>query len=424
MAEIAFPALVSHPPEVMSVSPRTKLVRMRIAATSLLALMAASFVATKTVLAHLSWAPLLGAFSEAALVGGLADWFAVTALFRRPLGLAIPHTAIIPKNKSRIGANLGEFIESNFFGDQSAAAQSDLSLLVAQWFQDTAHSRVVAERIVSVLPQLLTHLNSDDVGVILDHQVCAQLQRAELAPFLAEILELLCAEENGQVATDEVIGFLRTLLDGDTTAFETALNSVAPWFVPDFVKRKLAAHFLDRARALLDEVAADRSHELRHTIQQALLNVAADLRNDHDTQTRVRAMTAKFVGSPRFARFLELLRTRTIDRFSDVVKGSPAPLTDSIAEFIRNGAELLADDSARRAAWNIEIRAVLSKLINPQTGSLAKAIADTVERWDTRTIVEKLEMQVGSDLQFIRINGTMVGGLVGVGIYLLSNFLK
>lgn len=407
---------------------RQEFVRLKATATGLLATMAILFLAAGRFQEQLPWLGYLRAFAEAAMVGALADWFAVTALFRRPLGLPIPHTAVIPKNKDRIGESLGKFVEEHFLPPEvvrARLAEVDFGEMAGRWLSDPDHAASLAGQITQLLPGLLNSLDDDQVRAFVREKLRERLDAVELAPLSADILDVLTADNRHQRVLDAALGHINALIAEKEPYIRQKVRDSTGWLWKKLaVDRKAFDGIMSAVEALMGEVGEDAGHELRQRFDHAIREFTGKLRESSEYRERAEALKREILESPNFQASLEGvwedLRLR-------LLADAEAPDSE-IRRHVRTGVEklgaaLLADPSLREGL-NPWLRETVAGLVESRREEMARLIPDTVRTWDADTMSERLELQVGKDLQFIRINGTLVGGLVGLAIYSVSRWLS
>jgi len=407
--------------------------RMRWTATGLLVLMAASFVATKQVL---DWHPAWGyahAFAEAALVGGIADWFAVTALFRHPLGLPIPHTAIIPENKDRIADTMARFLKENFLTPSVVArrmqgmnvARAVGDFLVASPAEEGGpdHRSRITGGAAELLAEILESLDPDRLGNQVRAGLAGQLGKLDISPLLGRMLEGAIADQRHMPLMD---GFIRwaglTIEDNEETLRELIhhrANAVLRWTGLD---ERISGSVLDGLYKLLAEVLVDPEHPLRGKIEEGLAKLAQDLQHDPDTRERVEYMKRDLLENPAVAEWWlgvwERIRQSLIRRARDPDSTLGNDMRKGLAEL----GEALKTDERLQLQINRFARRTAVGVATRYGEEIVTLVSETVKRWDATTITGRIENAVGRDLQFIRINGTLVGGLVGMTLHFLVSF--
>ena len=408
--------------------------RMRWTATGLLAAMALVFFSTHAVAltGHPAWG-YVNAFAEAAMVGGLADWFAVTALFRHPLGLPIPHTAIIPSNKDRIADTMAQFLRENFLtpavvarrmsGMNIARAVGDFLVDQPDEASSDNRSRITGGA-AELLAEVLESLDPERLGTQVRSGLAGQLAKLDISPLAGRMLENAIADRRHQPLIDGIIRWSGlTLEDNEEMVrdiIKSRANSVLRWTGLD---ERISSSVLDGLYKLLAEVLVDPDHPLRSKIEEGLEKLVHDLQHDEDTRKRVEEMKRDLIENPAVAEWWlgvwERIRQSLIRRARDPESGLGGEMRKTLADL---GAALKQDQRlqiqinrfARRTAVGIATR---------YGSEIVTLVSETVKRWDAITITGRIESAVGRDLQFIRINGTLVGGLVGMTLHFITSFL-
>lgn len=415
---------------------RAPLARMKILALGLLLLVALLYcLATWMGAAHPAWG-YLAAFAEAAMVGAIADWFAVTALFRHPLGLPIPHTAIIPRKKARLGGNLSDFICTHFLATPQIMAKLqhfDAAERLAAWLCQPHNARALAERGGAVVDFLLRALREEAVQQFIRHTLLARLARLDLACLAGDALAALVRDGRHQAALDELLRWADRLLRDEATQrrLATALSAEFGGLrvrlfgkelgLDDKAGRWSAERVVARLSVLLGEVAGDPRHELRGQFAACLDELVQRLRSDPRYRLKGETLRAELLAHPALAGYLDDLWQALLDDLgNDLARGADSRLRGRLAGLLqRLGSELAADAELR--GWiDRRLREGVPPLLERYREAIGRYIAARVEAWDDRELVELLERQVGRDLQFIRINGTLVGGCVGLLLHALT----
>lgn len=399
---------------------RRALRRMKLLATSLLAAAALVFAVAFALQDTYPWLGYVRAAAEGAMVGALADWFAVTALFRRPLGLPIPHTAIIPNRKDEIGASLGEFVETNFLSDEVVAARLgalDLSGAVTGWLTDPANARRVVGEASGALTGLVDLLDDDGMREAVEAVVRTHLVAPEWGPPLGRLGERVLSSGGHREAVDLLVDRLDDWLAANPGALAQLASARLPSWVPSFVDRAVDGRVHTELRRFLAEVRRDPDHRLRHAIDGWLAELSDRLQHDPATIGRVEAAKARAFDDPR-------IRELAASAWNAARGAAVAALADPESELrirasaaLRDAAERVTRDAALRASLNARLTEAALHLVSTYRHDLAGVITETVRGWDPAETTEKIETMVGRDLQFIRINGTVVGALAGLAIY-------
>jgi uncharacterized membrane-anchored protein YjiN (DUF445 family) len=402
---------------------RTELSRMRLLATGLLALMTVIFVATRMAPRGWVWTDYVGAFAEAAMVGACADWFAVTALFRHPFGLPIPHTGIIPRNKDKIGEALGDFIANNFLTprvlDRRLRALKPAERL-ADWLSRPENVERVAQRAATMLPELAPSGTTlrDFVG-----EIALRAARAgPAAPLAARILSYVWNEAGGQGALDRLITWAAAYLaEHDELIEENVARKSWKW-LPKFIDRALAERITAGLMGALEEVA-DPDHPWRAEIKARVDDLIRRLAEDPEMLARGEVLKERILTDPAFRRRLRAMWSDFEASFARDPQALGAVLAPAAARALTGLGRWLDEESAARDRLDTWIRVAVRRTLAPRRQAIGAFVAQVVAGWDAGEAVEKLELQVGRDLQFIRVNGTLVGGLVGLAIFTLTRLL-
>ncbi|MBU2340037.1 MAG: DUF445 domain-containing protein [Alphaproteobacteria bacterium] len=399
---------------------------MRWIATGMLAVMAVIFVVSGRFLElHPAWG-YVHAFAEAAMVGGLADWFAVTALFRRPLGLPIPHTAIIPENKDRIADTMAQFLRENFLTPAVVARRMramNLAQAVGRYLTEPSEqggSRIRAGA-GDLFVEVLESLDPDRLGGQVRSALKTGLDRIEVAPLLGQMLEAMIADGRHRPLIDSIIRWAGLVLEDNEDMVRAMINQRANALLRfTGLDERLANSVLDGLYRMLAEVLVDPEHPLRAKIEDGLADLAKGLREDPEMQAKVERMKREMLDNPAIATWWQGVWERLRHRLIDMVRGGtgdiPGRLTDSLAEM---GAAL-RDDPRLQQQVNRFARRTAVGVTSRYGGQIVQLVSETVRGWDASTITGRVENAVGRDLQFIRINGTLVGGLVGLTLHFLS----
>jgi uncharacterized membrane-anchored protein YjiN (DUF445 family) len=361
------------------------------------------------------------AFAEAAMVGGLADWFAVTAIFRHPLGLPIPHTAVIPKNQDRIAEAVGRFIADNFLKPELVAERvkdKDLSEALGKWLAEPTQSTALAGGLVSAVPALLDALDDETVAAFLREQAAEAAEGASVAPAFGSVLEALAEQGRHQAILDALLKQGYRLLESNQDMIRDRIRGRSGWLMR-FVSadKKVADTVIDAVNDLLYEVASNRGHPVREQLNQMVAEFADDLRSDPELQARVGSWLQDAAKHPSVAGAVEAGWVE----FKAALRRDCASPEGRLRAWMQNaltnlGAGLLRETHVREAL-NVRLRGLLVQLAARHGEDVARLVSETIRKWDSQTIVDKLEINVGRDLQYIRLNGTIIGGLVGLVLH-------
>lgn len=405
---------------------RRGLRRNRLIATALLIMVAVIFICT-TLMPQPGFLTLLvRATAEAALVGGLADWFAVTALFRRPLGLPIPHTAILPRNKDRIGEGLALFIERNFLTPDILRAKFrsiDPARRVADWLAVPANAEALARRLVRMLPHLVRAIDNQDFRSFVGESLGRRLAEIDLAPLLGLTITVLSKNGFHEVMLDRLLDFCREFLEQrEEQLYEAAESQRRRWWIPKAVNRQIAKAITGGLKELLTDLREPGTPS-RRKLFDGIGRLAGQLSTSPAYRARIEEAKLHLLEDAQVKAWLGSVWGDIRDvLLADLA--SPQSRTDqALGTALLSFGSHLADDAAMRRRINRTIEAILLELAPWRTG-LAQFITGVVEQWDVGSFTNRVELVVGRDLQYIRMTGTLVGGLIGCLLYLLSAALE
>jgi uncharacterized membrane-anchored protein YjiN (DUF445 family) len=398
---------------------------MKLAATGLLVLMAGLFVATRAFEHRYPWLSFVKAFAEAAMVGGLADWFAVTALFRHPLGLPIPHTAIIPRNKDRIGEALANFIRENFLIPSVVARRMrsiDVAGAVGRFLQTPAGEgtriRAGASRLIA---DVFEGLDDERLGGIVKGAISTRVRKMEVSPLLGHALASAINEERHVPMLEAAIRWTARALEANEPLIREMVHKKANWVLKlAALDTRLADAIIDGLRKLTVEMSTDPAHPVRVKVEEALAQLANDLQTRPETRERVEAIKEQLLDNRSVSLWLDTLWQKSREAVIRAARNPDAAFAGKLGEVLKSMGATLESDPRIRAAINQFARRAVVGMSASYGSSMVKLVSETVRGWDAGTVTARLEGAVGRDLQYIRINGTLVGGLVGVAIHLLD----
>ena len=398
---------------------------MRLFATLLLAAMAALFLACLVwPMAH-PVMPWLRAFAEASMVGGLADWFAVTALFRRPLGLPIPHTAIIPEQKDRLGDTLAQFMKENFLKPQVIARRlddADLAGVIARWLAaPPAERRSRSNRgLAPLVGQLVDGLDDPSIAKAVEDLARGRLQSMQLAPVVADAVDTLVASGRHELLIDAAVDWgLATIVD-EAPSIRGMVTERTNWLLRlAGADESMSTTMIGTVQRLLVEIRHDPRHPVRVRLVEAVQQWTFDLRHFPDAQARVEGFKADLLGNPAMGSWVQGLWDAARGALAASLKDPEGNRLGGALAALGNRIEA---DQPLKAGLNAALRRAVAGLAKTHGDDIVKLVSDTVRGWDAATITDKVEQAVGRDLQFIRINGTLIGGSIGVAIHAATHF--
>jgi uncharacterized membrane-anchored protein YjiN (DUF445 family) len=407
---------------------------MRIFATGLLLAMAALFIVTRQ---FVGLHPAMGyvlAFSEAAMVGGLADWFAVTALFRHPMGLPIPHTAIIPENKDRIADTMATFLRDNFLTPQVVARRLhgvNIAETAGQFLADPTRSGQEgggASRMRSgaanLLGDILQSLDPEQLGGVVKQGLRGQLEKLDAAPLLGQLLTAAIADKRHLPLMENLLRWAGLTLEANEELLRDMIhdraNAIVRWTGLD---ERLANAILDGLYKLLAECVVNPDHPLRRKVEEGLEVLAHDLSHDPEMQARVARLKSEILANPAMTRWFDGMWERTRAAMLRALRDPEGALSGQLGASIAELGLALQRDRRLQHLVNRFSRRTLVGIASRYGAQIVRLVSETVKRWDAKTVTDRIEGAVGRDLQFIRVNGTLVGGLVGIAIHAADQLL-
>jgi uncharacterized membrane-anchored protein YjiN (DUF445 family) len=403
--------------------------RMKMVALSFLIGASVVFLACRWAQAHASlgvWVGYVGAAAEAGMVGALADWFAVTALFRHPLGIPIPHTAIIKRKKDQLGEGLGMFVRENFLSPavvETKLRDAQVSGRLGKWLSDTAHADRVASETATVLRVLVELLRDEDVQQVIDRMIVRRIAEPQWGPPVGRVLGTLLAE-NRQEALIQLLAdraFQWSLNAGEV--IQRVVERDSPTWSPRFIDHLVGDRIHRELMDFTDKVRRNPNHELRSSATRFLFEFADDLQHDPATIARADAVKDQLMARDEIAN-AAATAWKTLKRL--VLEGVDDPsstLRTRIADTVVRVGEALRDDADLRDKVDNWLVRAAQHLVSQYGVEITAIITETIERWDAEEASRRIELHVGRDLQFIRINGTVVGSLAGLVIYAVAQLL-
>ncbi|MEJ7668602.1 MAG: DUF445 domain-containing protein [Casimicrobiaceae bacterium] len=401
-----------------------RLASMRRIATGLLLAMGVVFAIAHLYEPAYPTLAFVRAFAEAAMVGALADWFAVTALFRHPLGIPIPHTAILPRGKDRLGENLGKFVEQNFLAPEVVAAKiadSDYVGAFAKWLVRPEQAASIAGGLTALTPRLLHALDDADVRRFIKHQVLTYANQIEVAPLTAEFLTTLTAHNRHQELVTAMMTHLAALFDDNKSHLRQKVEQEVWWVLRKLaIDEKIYRKIVAAVEEYLTDVRESPRHALRLHFDKSLAEFIDRLKTSADYREKAEALKRQLLESPALHASLENLWDEIKVRIASDIALPDSRIKAGLQTAVESLSASLQSDTALRGKLNHWLRELIVETIRIHGHNAASYIADVVRRWDAETVTRKIELEVGRDLQYIRINGTLIGGLVGLVIYSLT----
>jgi uncharacterized membrane-anchored protein YjiN (DUF445 family) len=417
------PETLSETAEAQRQEKLAALRRTKFTATAALGLCVAVFAAARLYQSRWPWLGFVAAFAEAATIGGIADWYAVVALFRRPLGLPIPHTAIIPANQQRIADNLGRFIEVNFLAPGPVRAkleEVDFASLVAAWLADSGRAAGLSDFVGRLAPRALDAIEGSGLRGFLGQRALEQLGKVRIAPLAAELLIAVTEDRRHQKLFDEMIALFERLLNDEAALaamrdkIRQELPSLFRFFQADaYLVRKIVAS----AGTLFHEVLADQNHALRHEFDRFVIGFIEGLRDSPEYAARAEQLKNDLLARPELASLADDIWKGFRDYIEQDLQAETSRTRERLAGLFVDAGRQLAADPQVRADMNQGFVVALAAFVESQKSGVSRFIADQVKGWDLGQLTRLIEVNIGRDLQYIRFNGMVIGGLAGLLLY-------
>ena len=399
---------------------QAQLDRMKRNATGLLLLAGLVLVAAHLLEPRYPWLGYVRATAEASVVGGLADWFAVTAIFRHPLGIPIPHTAIIGKQKDRIGRIMGNFVQQHFLSRDAVGLKlRDMKVAerVMRWLADPANGERIAAQVASGLARALEALPDEKIRELIQQGAADRIRAVRVAPVLGKTLALVVAGDRHQELLNQALGFAAQAVSENRESIRQKVKASSPWWIPGPVDERIYQRIVQAIETLLRDITANPAHPVRLRFDAAIRDFVERLQHSPEAGARAEALKAEWLSDETLTDLSgwvwEATRKAVAGYASRSDEREPGPLARGLSAF----AGSMLSNPARLSELEDFLVGVLAESLERHRHEAADMIARTVARWDPEATSRRMELAVGQDLQFVRINGTLVGGLVGLLLY-------
>jgi len=400
--------------------------QMKRRATALLIGATVIFFIARFLESRYPWIGIIRATAEASMVGGLADWFAVTALFRHPMGIPIPHTAIVPARKDRVGRTLGAFVQKNSLTRDVIANRLrslDVATKLGEWLASTENVRQIAKHAASSLASAAQLVRDEEVEAFIDRGVAERVHAIKAAPLLGRLLSVITADNRHQELLNEAIRLAASAVEDSRALIRLRVEEETPWWVPSAIDDKIYRKIVSAIERTLIEVRDDPEHPLRERFDGAIQDFIEKLNHSPAVAARIESLKEELLLSDTARRFSSGLWVRAkaalvryAEKPDEVAPGTIERAINAFGEAVLTDPELLA----KVDSFIVDVAMFLVERYQSEVSDL---IAHTVASWDPEVTSKRVELAIGRDLQFIRINGTLVGGLAGMAIYLISKFM-
>jgi len=400
-----------------------RLRRMKRLPLLLLVLMAALFLLT--LRRPETWADWVHAFAEAGMIGALADWFAVVALFRHPLGLPIPHTAIIPRRKNEIGRNLARFIADHFLHPNAVRTKLDsvnLAQKTAFWLRTRAGHERVVQSSVNLLSWVAGAWHEDSVRQFVRRISRHQLERIDFAPLLGKTMDWLIQDGRHQQLLTQALRYAVILLRDNRDTIRGNVQRESPWWLPGFIDDRILQQMLDRIETLLMQMSLDPDHPVRSDFDGVLQRWIAEMRTSPHWRQAAENVRQAAMNNENLQEYFYQLWMGLVAGVEADLQRPDSSIREQLERLVSSLADELAGDAEMQGVVNRMLVDSAVALVRDNREAIASLVSDTVESWDAQETSQRVELAIGYDLQYIRINGTLVGGLVGLAIHAIKSF--
>lgn len=407
---------------------RLRLRRMKAVAGGLLLIAAAVYAIARwqEAAGAGAWAGYVRASAEAGMVGALADWFAVTALFRHPLGLPIPHTAIIPKRKAVLGHSLGDFVGTNFLSEpvvRDKLRRAEISRRVGVWLDDEEHAERVTSELATAGRAALRVLRDEDVQAVLEHGVLRKVLEHPWGPTLGRVLGQVFADGSHHKLVDLICERAYTWVRDNHATVSRVVSQRAPSWSPRFFDSIVAEKVYTEVLSFAWAVKTDPEHPMRQAVDRFLVEFADDLQHDPATMERAQRVQQQVVAHPEVQNLVSSAWETAKQMLIEASEDPTSELRVRLRDGLRSLGRRLRDDHDLRSKVEGWLEGAAAYVVSHYRAEITTLITDTVDRWDAAETSRKVELQVGRDLQFIRINGTVVGALAGLLIHTVTDLV-
>jgi len=405
---------------------RYTLIRFRFANTLILFVIFLLFISSNLLKESYEIFHLIKAFSEAAMVGALADWFAVVALFKYPMGIPIPHTAIIPKNKNKIGESLKDFIKDEFLNEEVLNQKLDStnpSKQIASWLSLKKNRETVTGIVRKILPEIFKIFQSEEFTKFILLNLKEGLRKVKLSDILANIVEAMIDNNNHHLMIKTVVKEIRIIIQKNQGLIKEKIEQETPWWTFGLLDDKIYKKTITAITDFLDEFENDPDHKFRKEIDIKIEKLLEDLKQDKNLKNKVEDYKTKLIESEQITDTIVSMVNKLSNKLNSDILNDKSALIDLINSTLLNFSKNLENNAEMQEKLNTFFKDTAIKAISENADKICSIISEKIKEWKEEEITEKLEIQIGKDLQYIRVNGAIAGGIIGIVIYLISNIL-
>lgn len=405
---------------------RRRLATMKRRATLLLVAVTVVFVAITVFGPKAGWDGYVQAMAEAAMVGALADWFAVTALFRHPLGLPIPHTAVVVERKDQFASTLGEFIQESFLTPEAIVARlrrAELIPRMASWLDDEEHARRVAAEMLDGAVTVADLMHDDDVHRVIERLMRERVESVPLSPLAGKALSFAIRDGRHQQALESGLRELDNYLDTHRDELRMRLGERSPWWLPGAAEDRIFERLIEGARTVVKEMLDDTDHSLRQRFEARLLKLVEDLETSPEYLEKGEKLKQEMLAHPMVNEWVTSMWVDAKAMLRAEAENPDSALRDKLSGMVMAVGRRLRDDPVLAEKLEASAETGVTYVVERFRGEIVDLVTDTISKWDATETADRLELLLGPDLQYIRINGTVVGALAGLVLHSIAELL-
>ena len=402
---------------------RYALIRFRFANTLILFVIFFLLITSNLLKESFGIFHLIKAFSEAAMVGALADWFAVVALFKYPLNLPIPHTAIIPKNKDRIAQSLADFVETHFLNENVISERitsSNPSEQLSNWLQNSEHREMITRNVNKILPEIFKVFQNQDFSNFIVSNLKETFKKVDLSGILSNIFESLTKNNEHKKWVNIIISSVRKLVNENKSFIKNKVKNETPWWTFGILNNKIYNKIIESINSFIEDLEMNNDNKLRNDIDNKIKDLIIKLKQDVTLINKINDLKDQLIENEELTNYILSFVNNLTEKLNMDLNDKNSVILEFINSSLTNFANNLKHNKPVQQRINEFIKDVATKTISANAGKISSIITETMGKWDNKEITEELEVQIGKDLQYIRVNGAIAGGIVGVVIYAID----